>query len=256
MSSDTSSAGPPSPPPPKPLQQNTSDDSLKMVPTNNRSIYLHPFPDDIIDDIQILPTAVGGIPIVTRFRGRHHKTGEISTTNDGAIADRRSTVQNHTIDVPDQPAAQAQHVPLSIFSTKKTPLLNAPGNRSIRKRPASLHKRGASGESQDLNASQAGMEHSRSPPLTHLTMREMDNYQMGLVVREVNQRLVDDSNFFSNNAPQVLPSFQSHGTWGFFWHSSRTRVEHVSSLSCKGLPQVLRLIFHTFVPFMHPFFRN
>jgi hypothetical protein len=61
-----------------------------------------------------------------------------------------------------------------------------------------------------MDASRAGYSHS--PALTHLTMNEVNDYQMDLVVRDVNQRLMDDSKLFSNTTPQVLPNFDRHGT--------------------------------------------
>lgn len=59
---------------------------------------------------------------------------------------------------------------------------------------------------QMLSASSVG---HKSPALTHVRIRDIDQnqYQMDLVVREVNKRLHDDSTFFMGNRVQALPSY-------------------------------------------------
>jgi hypothetical protein len=62
----------------------------------------------------------------------------------------------------------------------------------------------------DMDASKPG--HSHSPPLSHLTMHEMNAYQMYLVIREVKQKLMSDSKLFASATSQELPNFDQHGT--------------------------------------------
>lgn len=59
-----------------------------------------------------------------------------------------------------------------------------------------------------LSASSVG---NKSPTLSHLAVRDIGGYQMELVVRGVNQRLYDDSTFFSANRTQELPQFNVEG---------------------------------------------
>jgi hypothetical protein len=66
------------------------------------------------------------------------------------------------------------------------------------------------GDRQMLSVSSVG---NKSPTLSHLTPRDVNGYQIDLVVREVNKRLYDDSTFFSENRAQDLPSFADHGKY-------------------------------------------